>query len=106
MIVLAILLLSTVKAYIDHKRWPFERHVVGAIMVAAALAGSCYYSWSLYPIFLFGLIFNPTINLMHGKAFFYMGNTAWTDIFLRSIFDDVAGQSWFVFNLIGLILTI
>jgi len=106
MITLATILLSTLKAYIDHKRWPFGDHGLGAIIVTVVLAGSCWYAWSLYPIFLFGLIFNPTINLMHGEAFFYIGKTAWTDILLRSLFKDVAGQVWFSINLIGLILTI
>jgi hypothetical protein len=73
---------------------------------AAIVFVVCWISSEIFPIFLYNIIFNPTLNLLKGIASFYIGDTAWTDQILKDWFGEYAGQAWFFCNLILLILTI
>lgn len=103
---LITILTALTKAYIDFRRWPFENHWIGFVVVAVVMLSVCLIWWKVYPLFLYGLIFNPALNLMKGQPFFYVGDTAETDKTLKGIFGKWAGQAWFLLNLILLIITI
>ena len=100
------ILIALIKAYIDHKRWPFTNHAIGFIIVAILILFICFLFDVVYPIFLFNVIFNPAINLMRRLPLFYLGDTAFTDLILKEYLGPKAGLIYFLINLLLLILTL
>lgn len=103
--VLIVVATALIKAYVDLKRWPFKNHWVGLLIVSLIILPICWFSCEIYPIFLYNVIFNQSLNIMKGLPFFYMGDTAKTDQIMKNLFGNFAGQVWFFCNLTMLILT-
>jgi len=97
---------ALLKAYIDVNRWPFENHWIGFVASGMVVLTVCWISCEIFPIFLYGLVFNPAVNLMSRLPIFYIGDTSRIDQFLKKTFGRAAGHIWFFCNLILLILTI
>lgn len=103
MFIIALITLGVVfiKAYWDSKNWGEVKHTLGIVLVALILIPLSILILNPFPIFLYGLTFNPTINTIRKIPGFYIGTTSWVDRKLRKTFPKYPGQ---IFALINLIL--
>lgn len=106
MVTIITILTAVFKAIIDAYRWPFDNHIIGFLVVALVIFIICWIDCEIYHIFLYNVVFNPSINLITGRNIFYIGDTAWTDKTLKRYFGNQAGQVWIGSNVVLLILTI
>jgi len=95
-----------IKAYWDNKNWGKVDHTKGIVLVALILIPVSIHIGYFYPLFIFGLLWNPLINKVRNLPFFYIGNTAVTDITLKFLFGERAGEAFFLVNLLLLISSI
>lgn len=103
---LVTLVVVFTKANWDNKNWGKVNHTLGIGLVALILIPLCILICNPFPIFLYGLTFNPTINTIRKIPGFYIGSTSKVDIFLRKNFSKYPGQIFALINLILLLLTI
>jgi len=100
--IISVLTILTVwiKVWFDNRNWGNVDHTKGIVLVALVLFPLCLISTSLYPIFLYGMLFNPTINFVRDLPLFYIGDTSKVDILLKEIFEENAGEAFFLINFI------
>lgn len=85
-------LVIAIKAYWDNKNWGKVDHTKGIVLVSLILIPLSIIVKSPYPIFLFGMLWNPVINTVRRLPLFYVGNTATIDIALNFLFGKKAGE--------------
>lgn len=102
-IILILIAVITIKVIHDNHHWTNVDHVTGLILVALVLVPVSLIILNPWPLFAFAAAWNPAINLSRGLDFFYLGDTAKTDIILKQVLGDHAGILWF---LLMVILTI
>ena len=103
--VLIVFITIAIKAYWDNKNWGKVEHTKGIVLVSLVVIPLSILINSWYPVFLFGMLWNPVINVVRQLPLFYVGNTAAIDIMLKRIFPDRPGESFFLLNFLGLIYT-
>lgn len=99
-------LVIAIKAYWDNKNWGKVDHTKGIVLVSLILIPLSIIVKSPYPIFLFGMLWNPVINTVRRLPLFYIGDTSTIDILLKKIFPARQGESFFLINFLGLIYCI
>ena len=86
--------------------WGNVDHAQGLLRRGIVLSVISLLVMNPWPMLLFGLIFNPAIALGRKLPFFYLGETAKYDIFMRKYFGNLAGEVSFFGILILSIIAI
>ena len=104
--IIIVLAVIAIKAYWDNKNWGNVNHTKGIVLVALVLIPLSIIIRNPYPIFLFGALWNPTINTVRNLPMFYIGKTSTIDKILTWLFGKAAGVVFFIINLICLQMAI
>lgn len=91
-----------IKSLIDIKNWGNVDHKKGIIIAGLIIIPLVLWLGNPAPIFLYGMLFNPVINLIKGLPLFYIGNTAYIDKLLNRYLGKHSGLIFFIFNFIML----
>lgn len=106
MVLLTTLAVIAIKAYWDNKNWGNVDHTKGIFLVALVLIPLSIIIRNPYPLFLFGALWNPTINKVRRLPFFYIGKTSTIDKILTKLFGKAAGIMFFIINVLCLVTAI
>jgi hypothetical protein len=101
-----VVLVIAIKAYFDNKNWGNVDHAKGLFYVSIVLIPVAVATISLYPLFLYGLFWNPTINLIRDLPLFYLGDSARTDRVLKKIFGKNAGEAFAFLMFLGVLTSV